>query len=31
LSARDVVPYTGLGRIIGVIAMISAILFASLV
>ncbi len=27
----DVVPYTGLGRIIGVIAMISAILFASLV
>jgi len=26
-----VVPYTGLGRIIGVIAMISAILFASLV
>jgi voltage-gated potassium channel len=27
----DVVPYTGLGRIIGVVAMISAILFASLV
>jgi voltage-gated potassium channel len=27
----DVVPYTGLGRIIGVIAMISAIFFASLV
>jgi voltage-gated potassium channel len=27
----DVVPYTGLGRIIAVIAMISAILFASLV
>ena len=27
----DVVPYTGLGRMIGVIAMISAILFASLV
>jgi len=27
----DVVPYTGLGRIIGIIAMISAILFASLV
>jgi len=27
----DIVPYTGLGRIIGVIAMISAILFASLV
>ena len=27
----DIVPYTGLGRMIGVIAMISAILFASLV
>jgi voltage-gated potassium channel len=27
----DVVPYTGLGRIIAVVAMISAILFASLV
>jgi voltage-gated potassium channel len=27
----DVVPYTGLGRIIGLVAMISAILFASLV
>jgi voltage-gated potassium channel len=27
----DIVPYTGLGRIIGVIAMLSAILFASLV
>jgi len=27
----DIVPYTGLGRIIGVIAMLTAILFASLV
>jgi voltage-gated potassium channel len=27
----DIVPYTGLGRIVGVIAMLSAILFASLV
>jgi voltage-gated potassium channel len=27
----DVVPYTGLGRIIGVIAMLSAIVFANLV